>query len=168
MAYRSDAILCLFLSFAAAEASGEEAAFVATRTLSASSASQIAVAAERECGKRGYQVAVAVVDRYGNLLAFLRHPLAGAHTIEVAQAKAFTAASFQGATLQLSDRLEFLKGTPRLSLVGGGVPVNVGGVIYGAVGVSGAPRERLPGDVDDACARAGIAAVAEALEFAGP
>jgi len=145
----------------------EEAAFVATRILSAATANKIAVAAEKECKKRGYQVAVAVTDRFGNLLAFTRDPLSGAHTSGIAQDKAYTAATFQGATVDLAERLAFLKGTPRVSLVGGGVPVMAGGYMYGAVGVSGAPRDKKPGDIDDACARAGIAAVKEALEFAG-
>ncbi|WP_455200680.1 GlcG/HbpS family heme-binding protein [Kaarinaea lacus] len=145
----------------------DEDAFVTTRVLTASTANQLAVAAEQTCRKKGYQVSVAVVDRYGNLLAFVRDPLSGAHTIRLAQDKAYTAASFQGATIELAERLKFLKGTPRVSLVGGGVPIRVAGYMYGAVGISGAPREKTPGDVDDACARAGIESVKDALEFAG-
>jgi len=158
------AMLMLLVNLAAL---AEDEAFVTTRILTASSANQIAVAAEEHCKKKGYQVSVAVVDRYGNLLAFVRNPLAGAHTIGVAQDKAYTAASFQGATIELANQLEFLKGTPRVSLVGGGVPVRVGGYMYGAVGISGAPREKVAGDVDHECARAGIDAVKDALEFAG-
>ena len=71
------------------------------------------------------------------------------------------------ATIELADRLSFLKGTPRISLVGGGVPIRIAGYMYGAVGISGAPAEKTPGDVDDECARAGVDAVKEALEFAG-
>ena len=146
-------------------AQADDEAFVTTRILSASTATEIAVVAEQACKKRGYQVSVAVVDRYGNLLAFVRDPLSGAHTITIAQYKAYTAATLQGATIELSERLAFLKGTPKLSLVGGGVPVQVGGFMYGAVGISGAPQDKTPGDVDDACARAGIDAAKEALEF---
>ena len=145
----------------------DEDAFVTTRVLTVATANQVAVVAEEACRKKGYQVSVAVVDRYGNLLAFVRDPLSGAHTINVAQDKAYTAATFQGATIELAERLKFLKGTPRISLVGGGVPIRVAGYMYGAVGISGAPREKIPGDVDDACARAGIDAVKDALEFAG-
>lgn len=157
----------IFVLLIGASALADDEAFVTTRVLTASTANQIAVAAEAYCKKKGYQVSVAVVDRYGNLLSFMRNPLSGAHTIGVAQDKAYTAASFQGATIELAKQLEFLKGTPRVSLVGGGVPVRVGGYMYGAVGISGAPREKVPGDVDDECARAGIDAVKDALEFAG-
>ncbi len=157
----------VLLACASVSVAAEDEAFVSARILTAANASKVAVAAEAECKQRGYQVSVAVTDRYGNLLAFVRDPLAGAHTITIAEYKAYTAATFQGATIDLAERLAFLKGTPKLSLVGGGVPVQAGGYMYGAVGVSGAPREKIPGDVDDACARAGIAAVKDALEFAG-
>ncbi len=146
-------------------AKDEVAPFVSARFLTAAIAIKIASATELACKKKGYQISVAVVDRYGNLQAFARDPLAGAHTITIAKYKAYTAATFQGATIDLTQRLAFLKGTPKLSLVGGGVPVKLGGYMYGAVGVSGAPREKIPGDIDHACALAGIEAVREAIEF---
>ena len=46
------------------------------------------------------------------------------------------------------------------------MPVQIGGHYYGAIGVSGAPVEKISGDVDDACARAGIDAIREDIEFA--
>jgi len=155
--------LTLFFSNSAIAASD---AYVSTRIMSAAIANKIATTAEQTCKKKGYQVSVAVVDRYGNLISFSRDPLAGAHTIDVARDKAYTAATFQGDTLTLAKQLDFLKGTPHLSLVGGGIAVKLGGYMYGAVGVSGAPRDKLPGDVDHACAMTGIEAVKEALEFA--
>jgi uncharacterized protein GlcG (DUF336 family) len=160
--------IVLFLVFCglAPVTQAADEAFVSTRTLNTALASQLAAATEQACAKRGYQVAVAVTDRYGNLLSFLRNPLAGAHTITVAEYKAYTAATFQSATLGLSERMSFLRGTPKISLVGGGVPVRSGGFMYGAVGVSGAPRDKQPGDVDDACAREGITAIKDELEFA--
>jgi uncharacterized protein GlcG (DUF336 family) len=148
-------------------ANADDKVFVTTRTLSAAMASKVVMAAEQACSKRGYQVSVAVTDRYGNLLAFLRNPLAGAHTIAIAEHKAYTAATFQSPTIELAEQLAFLKGTPKLSLVGGGVPIRSAGFMYGAVGVSGAPREKRPGDVDDACARDGIKTVQDDLDFAG-
>ena len=144
----------------------KEQPFTNVRVLSTTLAIQVAQVTASTCKKKGYQVSVAVVDRYGNLQAFARDPLAGAHTITIAKYKAYTAATFQGATIDLTERLAFLKGTPKLSLVGGGVPVKLGGYMYGAVGVSGAPREKIPGDIDHACALAGIEAVREAIEFA--
>lgn len=139
--------------------------FVTTRTLTARSATQVASAAEQVCAKGGYKVAVAVVDRQGNLLAFVRNPLSGNHTIKTSQGKAYTAATLLGPTIELVKDAQFLNDAEGILLLGGGVPIQVGGHIYGAVGVSGAPREKVPGDVDDRCAREGMAKVAEQLEF---
>jgi uncharacterized protein GlcG (DUF336 family) len=50
---------------------------------------------------------------------------------------------------------------PGALMLGGGVPIEAGGSIVGGVGVSGAPG----GDADDTCARAGIEAIVDKLEF---
>ena len=50
---------------------------------------------------------------------------------------------------------------PRLAVLGGGLLIQASGSIVGAIGVSGAPN----GDMDDACAKAGINAIIDALEL---
>jgi len=140
--------------------------YVTTRSLTAASAVQAATTAEQTCAKKGYKVAVAVVDRQGNLLAFVRNPLSGNHTIKVAQAKAYTSATLLGATLEMTKTIPELRGAPGILLLGGGLPIQVAGQYYGAIGVAGAPPDKVAGDIDEACARAGIARVAEKLEFA--
>jgi len=156
----------LFLLAAAAPAAAESAApaSVQIRILSFETAQRLALGAAQACRRQGFQVAAAVVDRNGRLLAFARDPLAGPHTIAVSQAKAYSAATFQSATSQMAGR-EALRGAPGVLLIGGGLPVRVGGYFYGAVGVSGAPADQRIGDRDEACARTGIDAVREALEF---
>lgn len=143
----------------------EDKPYLSTRVLSTDAAIDVAVATEKYCRKKGYQVAVAVVDRYGNLLAFSRNPLAGAHTIKLAINKAFTASTLQTRTLGQERQMAALA-TEGLSVVGGGVPIQVGGYIYGSVGVSGAPQKKRLGDIDDECAHAGMKNTLEALEFA--
>lgn len=119
------------------------------------------------CRKEGYQVGVAVVDRGGLTQVFLRDRFAGPHTVEVATNKAWTAASFRTSTLALAAEtqpgrpMSGIRGIPRMLAVGGGVLIEAGGSIYGAIGVSGAPG----GEADEACAVAGIKAIAEAIEF---
>jgi uncharacterized protein GlcG (DUF336 family) len=155
----------LILSLLALESVKADAkAFVTTRTLAFETANQLAMEAAQACRKQGYQVAVSVVDRNGNILAMLRDPFAGAHTLEVSRQKAYTAASFQTATSEMKN-FDALRFAPEVLLVGGGVPIKVGGHFYGAVGVSGAPARKSTGDVDEECALAGIAAISEALEF---
>lgn len=141
-------------------------AFVSSRSLSMELASQLAMAAARHCTKQGYQVAVAVTDRSGKLQAFIKNPLAGSHTIDVAILKAATSASFQTPTIDMMQGFDALRDAPGVLLVGGGVPVRIGGHNYGAVGVSGAPAKKRTGDVDHECGQAGIDAIREAIEFA--
>ncbi len=136
------------------------------RALNMETANKVAMAAARDCSKKGYQVSVAVTDRYGNLVAFIRSPLSGKHTIGGAQNKAYTAATLQGSTEILGPQVKQLKGANRISLIGGGLAIRAGGIMYGAIGVAGAPGKKTPGDVDDGCARAGIKVVQDELELA--
>lgn len=140
--------------------------YVSSRTLTLDMANQVAVKAAEHCRGQGYQVAVAVTDRAGQLLAFVRDPLAGPHTIEVAQAKAYTSATYRSASGAMMEREPALRFSPGVLLVGGGLPIEVAGEFYGGVGVSGAPARERTGDTDEVCARAGIDAVRETLEFA--
>jgi uncharacterized protein GlcG (DUF336 family) len=144
-----------------------EPAYISTRVMSFEIANQLAVEAAQACRKQGYQVTATVVDRNGNLLAMARDPLAGTHTIDVSRLKAKTSASFQTPTLEMQEgNFDNLRFAPDVLLIGGGVPVRIGGHVYGAVGISGAPAKKITGDVDDECARAGIDAIREAIEFA--
>ena len=150
----------------AGAAAAQEATFQ-TRSLAPETALQAARAALESCRKQGYQVGVAVVDRSGVTQVFLRDRFAGAHTVEVAANKAWTATSFRTPTLAIAAEtqpgrpMSGIRGTSRMLAVGGGVPIEGGGSIFGAIGVSGAPT----GEIDDACARAGIQAIADAIEF---
>jgi uncharacterized protein GlcG (DUF336 family) len=152
---------------AGAAAQEESEALVSFSVMKPEIAVKLAEAAMESCREEGAQIAVAVVDRFGTLQMMLRDRFAGAHTPETARRKAWTAVSFRADTLTLSETTKpgseayganFI--TEALML-GGGVPVEAQGSIIGAVGVSGAPG----GDMDDACARAGIDAVASDLEF---
>lgn len=138
-----------------------------TRSLTPETALVAAKAAMESCRKQGYQVAVAVVDRAGLAQVVLRDRFAGAHTLDVATNKAWTAASFRTPTSALAVEtqpgrpMSGLRNLPRFLAAGGGLVIEAGGSVFGAIGVSGAPG----GDADDACAQAGIKAIADAIEF---
>ena len=127
----------------------------------------LARAALADCRRRGYQVAVAVVDRFGVTQVMLRDRFAGPHTPATAAGKAWTAVSFRTNTTDLVGATQpgmpqaGVRSLPGAVVLGGGIMVEAGGSLLGAVGVSGAPG----GDADDACAKAGIAAVQDKLEF---
>lgn len=160
-------VFSVFIFLALATASyAEESVYVISRSLSMETANKLVMAAARHCSKQGYQVSVAVTDRHGKLQAFIKNPLAGSHTIDVAILKAATAATFQTPTINMMKGFEQLRDAPGVLLIGGGLPVRVGGYMYGAVGVSGAPAKKRTGDVDHECGQKGIDAIREALEFA--
>ena len=54
-----------------------------------------------------------------------------------------------------------IRNLPHVVVVAGGLLIEAQGSILGAIGVSGAPG----GDADDACAKAGIAAIRDKIEF---
>lgn len=142
-------------------------ALVSFKIMSLDTAQTLAKAALGACQKEGFQVSVAVVDRFGNLQVLLRDRFAGPHTPETARRKAWTAISFRADTLELAEFTQSgrpqsaARDIPGALMLGGGVPVEAAGNIVGGVGISGAPG----GQQDDACARAGIAAVEDDLSF---
>lgn len=141
-------------------------ALVEFRVMTPETALTLARKALEDCRAKGFQVAVAVVDRFGNLQVTIRDQLAGPHTPETARRKAWTAVSFRSDTLALAEVTERgeasgIRFVDEALMLGGGVPVQAAGAIVGGVGVSGAPS----GGEDDACARKGIEAVQTDLEF---
>lgn len=148
-------------------ASAEEPALVTYQTLSPEIAQELAQATLEACRKAGFQVAVTVVDRAGVPQVMLRDRYAGAHTPDTATRKAWTAVSFRTNTLALADMTQ--PGKPQsgvrqvtnVLMIGGGLPVEAAGSQVGGVGVSGAPN----GEDDEACARAGLAAIEDKLEL---
>jgi uncharacterized protein GlcG (DUF336 family) len=146
---------------------GAQDALVTYKSLSPEVALDLARAALAECRKRGYQAAIAVVDRFGVTQVMLRDRFAGAHTPQTAAGKAWTAVSFRTNTTELVASTQpgmpqaGLRGLPGAVILGGGIVIEAGGSLVGAVGVSGAPG----GDADDACAKAGIEAVRDKIDF---
>jgi uncharacterized protein GlcG (DUF336 family) len=87
---------------------------------------EAAEAAMRACTRR-FEVSVAVVDRYGNLVAFMRNRRAKEATIQVSHSRA-TQAAYSGTTQGQVDAL------------GIGLPMRAGGrqgTVVAAIGVSG-------------------------------
>jgi uncharacterized protein GlcG (DUF336 family) len=151
---------------AASAASAQQATF-ATRSLTPETALKAAQAALQSCSRTGYQVAVAVNDRSGVPIVMLRDRLAGPHTPETAVNKAYTAVTFKMDTLafaratQASEASSGIRHLPRVVAIGGGLPIESAGSLVGGIGVSGAPG----GEADDVCAKAGVRAIRDDLDF---
>ncbi len=155
---------------AAAEAvelvSGQEAAEAAEQaeqqppTLTLALAEQFLEAAKAEAIKQGWAMSFAVVDATGRQVALIRMDGARWMTTRVAQAKAFTAATFRrpsAAVEELAEQrpdlfqsLTQLIDEPML-LAGGGLPIIIEGTLLGGVGASGGTEAE---DID--CAQAGL------------
>lgn len=118
-----------------------------------------------QCTKDGYKVSVVIVDNAGEVHASLRGDGTNPHTMEFARKKAYTART-RGQTslefMKLTDNPTntYLRQIPDVVAIGGGVPIKVGNVTIGGIGVSGAPG----GEKDEVCAYAGLAKVAEHLK----
>ena len=164
-AVRSGAAALALLAVCAASQSQQ--ATYALRSITPEAALRAARSALAACAKNGHQVAVAVTDRGGHALVMLRDRHAGPHTPATATGKAFTALTFKQDTLsfaratQAGEAASGIRQLPGVVAIGGGRTIESAGSLVGAIGVSGAPG----GKADDLCARAGIAEIADDLEF---
>jgi uncharacterized protein GlcG (DUF336 family) len=110
---------------------------------------------------------VAVVDRFGQPQVLLRDRYAGLPAADIATAKAYTALSFRRDTSELAKMVRdgtmdaSLARLPHIAMLAGAVMIETGGTLVGGIGVSGAPG----GDKDEACARAGLDAIRDKLDF---
>jgi uncharacterized protein GlcG (DUF336 family) len=132
------------------------------RDVSVRMALTIAETALAECG---VNTSVAVVDRAGRLRVFLQGDNANPHNIELARRKAYTARTFRQPSSAWAKRTETVNTGQRMLAdvipLGGGMPINIGEETIGGVGLSGAPGGQ---EQEEACAKAGIAKVADQLK----
>ena len=128
--------------------------------ISADAAKKVAAAAIAEARKNNWAMALAVVDTGGYLVYFERMPDTQLGSVEVAIAKAKSAALFRRPTKSFQDTVAGGKeGLRILGLTGavpveGGIPIIVDGKLIGAVGASGGSS-----DQDGRTAQAGAAAI---------
>jgi uncharacterized protein GlcG (DUF336 family) len=150
----------------AAPSRGDEAT-VTYKSLAPDTAFELAKAALETCRSNGYQVAVVVKDRFGQTLVLLRDRFVGLPAPGTASDKAYTALSFRSnsgdfaKSIQNGQLSAGLARLPHVVALAGGLVIEAGGNLLGAVGVAGAPG----GDKDEECAKAGLDAVRDKLEF---
>jgi uncharacterized protein GlcG (DUF336 family) len=152
------AVLALLPTVASAQG------LVTQKALSLGLARTIAEAALSECKSKGFATSVAVVDRAGQMLVLLRDENASAQTADMSRRKAYTARMFRTSTMEFQKRTaDPLYAAQRdvadILALGGGVPIQIGDDVIGGVGSSGSSQVQ-----DDACARAGVAKVADLLK----
>ncbi len=155
------------MSVVAAQSAGAADGIITYKSLAPDVAFDLARAALHQCRKDGYQVAVVVLDRFGTPLVSMRDQFAGIGAMDIATGKAWTAVNFSIDTAEFIKRIKDgtlspgLATLPKVTMGVGGLIIQAGGSLLGGVGVAGAPG----GDKDEACAKAGLAAVQDKLEF---
>jgi uncharacterized protein GlcG (DUF336 family) len=160
-------IVAALLGLGATPAIAEDSAIVVYKSLSPEVALEAAQAALKQCRANGFQVAVAVVDRFGQPQVMLRDRFAGLPAADTATSKAYTALSFRAATSDLDKSIKSgqmsagLAQLPHIAMLAGGLVIEAGGTLLGGIGVSGAPG----GDKDEACAKAGLDAIRDRIDF---
>ena len=123
-------------------------------------ARRVAAAAIAEARKNNWTMAVAVVDTAGDLVYFEKMDDTQTGSVNVAQAKARSAARFKRPTKAFQDAMTATPdGIRMLGIEGavpveGGTPIVAGEKIVGAIGVSGGTSAQ-----DGQCAKAGIDAL---------
>jgi uncharacterized protein GlcG (DUF336 family) len=162
MTSRSLPLLALCLGVGAQPAHAE---LPTQKALSTPIALAIAQTAYETCVQQGHRVSVTVVGLEGQSLISIRGDGASPHTLENSQRKAYTARTFRIPSGEFAQRVKDIPTSGQAQLSGviaiqGGLPIKVGDVVIGAVGVSGAPG----GEKDEACSKAGIDKIADQLK----
>jgi glc operon protein GlcG len=123
---------------------GEETPLKPVLTLNA--AKKAVEAAEKEAGKRGATVVIAVVDDGGQLILLERLDDTQVASVEVGIGKARTAAIFRRPSKVFEDQIREGRvaalALPGATPLQGGIPIIIDGKVVGAIGVSGnTPQE---------------------------
>lgn len=145
-------------------ASRADDAIVTYKSIAPDAALELAQTALKKCRADGYQVAIIVLDKFGSPLVGLRDRYAGLGAWEIATGKAWTAINFSrdtSALIKEGNIAPALARAPHVMLAAGGVVIEAAGSVIGGIGVAGAPG----GDKDEACAKAGLDAVRDRLDF---
>jgi uncharacterized protein GlcG (DUF336 family) len=123
-------------------------------------AKRVLIAAQAHAVRNTWNVAIAIVDSGGHLVAFERMDSTQHGSVDIALEKARTAVAYRRPSKAFQDTLAAGgEGLRMLKLTGaipneGGVPIIVGGKIVGAIGVSGVTSAQ-----DGQIAAAGLTAV---------
>ncbi len=129
-----------------------------TQFLTLAAANKASDAAISSCKAKGHPVSVTVVGRDGVVITQQRADGTTGATVQVSSGKAYASAGFQSPTSGLQDAAKTNPGMINIegfNILPGGLPVALGGSVVAGIGVSGAPS----GDIDAACAAAGIKAI---------
>src|SRR5262245_1437201 len=147
---------------------------ITERTISLEAAIELAKVAAETCRKDGHIVAVTVLDHAGRTKVVLQDDGIRPHAAEHSYRKAYTALTYRSPSGEYGKRAvgnPLSAGPlhlPHITTSGGGLPIRAGNAVIGSVGVSGSAGKAGTGaggggDIDQACAQAGIDRIAKSL-----
>jgi uncharacterized protein GlcG (DUF336 family) len=121
----------------------------ARQTVTLAAAQALVAAAMAKAQEMGVPMSIAVVDESGVPKAFARMDGNSLASVELVQAKAYTAAAFRVPTHVLAERnaadparLASLPNFPRVTFLGGGYPIMSGSTVVGGIGVGGGSAQQ--------------------------
>jgi uncharacterized protein GlcG (DUF336 family) len=161
--YTCAALSALLISTAAV--ARPEQGLILHKALSLDMALAMAQGSLAKCRELHYKCAITVLDATGRTIIALQDDGANLHRFDVARKKAYTALVYrkpskevvEGWSKKTAEPVPLLEGTIDM---GGGIPIIVDQDTIGAIAVSGAPGWEM----DEACAKAGLAKVADKLK----
>jgi uncharacterized protein GlcG (DUF336 family) len=125
-------------------------------------AEKAAATALADCMRQGFPVTATIVNADGITVVVLRGDGASGASTDASKGKAVASAGFRSPSGALGARAAANPGllqVPGFVILAGGLPISSGGKVVAAIGVGGAPS----GVIDEACAQAGIKAIAGSL-----
>ncbi len=163
------AAICAFAIAPVAPARADNV--LTTHRLGSGLATEAVSEAVAACAKQGYKVTATIVDPDGVTQALLRGDGATMTALEASHDKAYTvlmlgAPRGEEANSAVSQRLGAtaspggLAKLPHVLLAPGAMVIKTGGEAIAAIGVGGAPG----GDLDEACAKAGLDKISDRLK----
>jgi uncharacterized protein GlcG (DUF336 family) len=166
------AVTALLIS--AASVARPQQGLIAHKALSLDMAMAMIQGSLAKCRELHSKCAITVLDATGRTIIALQDDGANLHRFDVSRKKAYTALVYrkpskevvEGWSKKTAEPVPLLEGTiPNPPIegtidMGGGIPIIVDQDTIGAIGVSGAPGWEM----DEACAKAGLAKVADKLK----
>lgn len=132
-------------------------------TVTLAAAQQLIAAGIAKAQEIGVPMTLVIVDESGVLKAFARMDGNSLASVDLVQAKAFTASAFRSPTHMLAQRfatdparLASITNFPRVTLLGGGYPIMHGNVAVGGIGAGGGTPEQ-----DQSVAEAALATLSQ-------
>ena len=151
-------VMAAILVVCASEAAAQPGATPYGASISLENAKKAAAAAIAEARKNNWNMNVAVTDIAGTLVYFEKMDGTATGTVNIAIAKARTAANFKAPTKVFQERLAagttYYLAFEGMMPLEGGVPIVMDGKIVGAIGVSGGSSQQ-----DGQVATAGVGAL---------